>query len=514
MKTRNRLFAILFVLVLALAAACDDDTDSTYNPGSQPAEDVATSDDVMAEPDLEYEGGEDASGEDLDEPEEDVESQDQDEADVDEWPFVDVWMGDDVEDGEVEEGAEEIEPEPEGEPEPNDADFFGFTHHGSDGNRYVPGKGNVPGASLMEVDIGATPAWVVGVPVESGALWVVVDEQGEAYAYKLTEFEWKQVPLTPDMLPPSAPPLLHLMDDAPILVAPEANASQVTHPLCLPERMSKVYVAENLDLVELGVDGTEVRLEANLLPDARMLDNGQGQLLALGDPTNWYAHGVLGDELEAQTLKLFDTNDEMAQAQEIPIPEGWVAEGIAPIWADMTGDGVDDIIVTQSNDEVGSRVALYDPAKSKWKSGPAIGTGYRWRHPLAVAPLGPDGEIELVVVRTPHIGGIVEFYGAFGDQLELTAQIAGYSSHVMGSRNLDMGIAGDFDGDGQVEIVVPTQAMDELAGIERPGFWKAEEAWRVPLDGTLTTNLAAASYQGKLVLAAGTSSGRLRIWMP
>ena len=42
--------------------------------------------------------------------------------------------------------------------------------------------------------------------------------------------------------------------------------------------------------------------------------------------------------------------------------------------------------------------------------GPTIGQGYRGRHQIAVAPFGPNGELELVDVLTPHLGGIVEFY--------------------------------------------------------------------------------------------------------
>ena len=96
----------------------------------------------------------------------------------------------------------------------------------------------------------------------------------------------------------------------------------------------------------------------------------------------------------------------------------------------------------------------------------------RWRgFPLA-SPVGRSalrtiGEVEIVYVLTPHIGGIVEFYRLENDILKVVVKIPGFSSHKIGSRNLDMAVAGDFGGDGQVELLVPSQTLDEIGGIRR-----------------------------------------------
>jgi len=73
-----------------------------------------------------------------------------------------------------------------------------------------------------------------------------------------------------------------------------------------------------------------------------------------------------------------------------------------------------------------------------------------------VAPFGPNGELELAEVLTPRIGGIAGFSRMDGDPLNLVAQQDGVTSHYVFSRNLDMGLAGDLDGDGQLELVVLT----------------------------------------------------------
>ena len=188
-------------------------------------------------------------------------------------------------------------------------------------------------------------------------------------------------------------------------------------------------------------------------------------------------------------------------------PSG-VIEGVAPIVADVDGDGEREVVVTTSDARAGARVvALSDEGAV---AGPPIGSGFRWRHQLAVAPFGPGDETELAVVKTPHIGGTAEFYRAREGALELVASLEGYSTHSIGSRNLDTAVAGDLDGDGQVELLVPDDPQRTLAGLRREGE-RVEEAWRLPLDGRLTSNLCAVSGTGGVVVAAGRKDG-LRVW--
>jgi len=88
----------------------------------------------------------------------------------------------------------------------------------------------------------------------------------------------------------------------------------------------------------------------------------------------------------------------------------------------------------------------------------------------------------LAEVLTPHIGGIAGFYRLEGDSLNLVAQRPGVTSHTIGSRNLDMGLAGDLDGDGQPELVVFDQSLVELMALRRTedgidGAWQTA-CWR------------------------------------
>ncbi len=151
----------------------------------------------------------------------------------------------------------------------------------------------------------------------------------------------------------------------------------------------------------------------------------------------------------------------------VRLPDGDVVEGIAPISNDLDGDGIREIPVTVSNSRTGARLIVFNDAGEPIAFGPAVGRGSRWRHQLAVAPFGASGEVEIVDVLTPHIGGIVEFYRLENDILKVVVKIPGFRSHKIGSRHLDMAVAGDFDGDGRVELLVPIQTLDEIGGIKR-----------------------------------------------
>ena len=117
------------------------------------------------------------------------------------------------------------------------------------------------------------------------------------------------------------------------------------------------------------------------------------------------------------------------------------------------------------------------------------------------------------MILTPHIGGVVEFYRLVEGRLDILAQAGGYTSHVIGSRNLDMALSGDFNGDGRPEVVLPDPALGELAAIQRSDDGAAE-IWRLPLGGRAATNLAAIALPGGgMVLGVGREDGVLRVWI-
>ncbi len=251
------------------------------------------------------------------------------------------------------------------------------------------------------------------------------------------------------------------------------------------------------------------------LPDSRIVSNGVVTVALVG-PSDRYAHGVLGDELEATGLGILDAD---GPRTTIKIDEPDVIEAVSPMLADVDGDGTDEIVVTLSNADDGARLAAYSVAGELVAETAAIGQGNRWRNLLAVAPIGPNGEIEVIDVRTPHIGGTLQFFqfdaSSGGPQLRRVAAIEQYSTHTIGSRNLDLGIVADGDGDDALDVVLPTQDLRSLAVVSRTDDDPsgAIEVGRVALGDRLTTNVAASAFGTDIVsFAVGTADGRLLVW--
>ena len=343
------------------------------------------------------------------------------------------------------------------------------TDHAADGNRVASGRG--PVGSWVDIELEERAAWILPSPSVPGADWIIATPDGRVLRVsesgRLTSL---------DSLPPGVAPVVEL-DEAGEIVVSEADAALG------------------------GLEGA--------LPDARLVTTSDGHRVALTDATARSSHGVLGDELEAASLTILGP---AGSRRVVEIDHPAVIEGIAPIAADLDSDGADELIVTVSDDRDGARLRAYATDGSLVAESQAIGRGFRWRHQIGAGAVGPDGEIELLSVRTPHIGGIVEAFRLVGDRLELVATAGGFSSHRIGSANLDMALLADVDGDDRLELVVPTDEMTALGVLRRTpdGF---EVVALLPLGARLVTNVAATMDPGGgLVLAAGTDDGRLRVF--
>ena len=254
------------------------------------------------------------------------------------------------------------------------------------------------------------------------------------------------------------------------------------------------------------------------LPDGRSVTgsgsnvSGSSVTVVLADPTDRYRHGVLGDVVEAGAIEIYAADGGAAPAARVELVDE-VVEGRSALLGDADGDGVDEILVTQSESERGARLVLYDLAGERLAESTAVGRGNRWRSQIAIAPVGPDGEIEIIDVRTPHLGRTIEWFRLDGDALVRVAELDGFTNHVLGSRNLDLGIVADADGDGRLEVVVPTADRRALGVVGRTGSG-AELEFTVELSGRLSSNVGAVDHpDGGVTYAAATDDGVVRFWV-
>jgi hypothetical protein len=352
-------------------------------------------------------------------------------------------------------------------------------------------------------------------------VWTVALRDGRIEAFRLDDGTRRvdPWPVSPDRLPLGSPPAVAVEnEDLRLLVSSGQGASNSTHPAPIsPSKDEGSLVVARDGRLFTEREGRFAQVgdpQVRALPDARSVRSPDGRIAVLSDPTQRYVHGVIGDDLEAEGITVLKpSKDGVGVASRVSPESGGVFELVSPLWFEGSG-GEELLAVTESVEGIGSRISVYRPDGDLVAAGPFYGEPQRWRHLLAAGPFGPNGELELAVVRTPHIGGVVELYDidATMGVLEIAATQPGYATHRIYTRNLDTARAGDLDGDGRWELLVPDQTYTELGAVhhERGG---ARVAWTLPAGGTMTTNLASAEDSGgQALVAVGRADGMLRIW--
>jgi hypothetical protein len=393
-------------------------------------------------------------------------------------------------------------------PEPNSS--YAVTYHGLDGNRVLAGTGS-DHIETIDITLQGKPIWIVASAFQQSSIWYVILENGQAQAFQISNSSVQELRPSLNSLPGGMPPVLIVDKERSYLPIPPGNASILTHSIFLQNGI-EVFI-DDAQQLHLKSENDEVLNSVKALPDARILTVENDRILFLSDPTGNYTHAVLGDAIEADSITLIDTRNSPFQFGKINPEEGDVFEGISPIWVDIDLDGTREIIVTQSNEVVGARIVVYREDGSVLAESAPIGKGFRWMHQIAAAQFIDGGPLELAVVRTPHIGGEVEILGLTEDRLEVKASLPGYSTHKLGSRNLDTALAADFNGDGFIELIAPGQDQTYLSGIQFL-TGKLMPVWTQHLDAQLSTNLVGiAIADQQLLLGVGTDDNSLRIWI-
>lgn len=242
---------------------------------------------------------------------------------------------------------------------------------------------------------------------------------------------------------------------------------------------------------------------ANGLPDGKIATAPSGDISRAwyARPTNRYAHGVLGDAIEAGSL-VVATQD--GRELELILPEAQVFEDITPRIADLDGNGTNEIITLRASRTGGGGVVLYGLADGDLRelaAGSENGRPNRWLNIAGLVPR-PDGGFTIYGVRTPHIGGrlfALNFRdGAVSERNDIALDL---SNHVIGSRELDLSAVGEFGG--RTELVLPSQDRRRL---RFPLSDRADIALPGPIDR------AIALVDGQIVTATG--SGDLLVIRP
>jgi len=226
------------------------------------------------------------------------------------------------------------------------------------------------------------------------------------------------------------------------------------------------------------------------------------------EPTDRYAHGALGDTIEAAALAVQDVNGRLTVVR---VREGEVFEDIAPRIADFDDDGENDVLAIRSSVQAGAAIVVYRLAGGTLAEVAAtqpIGRSNRWLNVAAIADLTGNRRLDIAIVKTPHTGGALEIVTLERSRLRPVDHMDGFSNHVFGSTELALSAVGDVNGDRIADLVLPSADRRALRLVSA-ARGKLREIAEVPLPGAVATAIGTLEQPDHPVFVVGLDDGRM-----
>lgn len=247
----------------------------------------------------------------------------------------------------------------------------------------------------------------------------------------------------------------------------------------------------------------------NALPDGHVGTGTRDIARAwLAEPTTRYDHGALGDKIEAGAL-VIEARD--GKIHTLRLGRDAVFEDLEPRLVDLDGDGHDEVVVVKSYLKRGSALAVVALYKGRYKIAaetPPLGGPHRWLNPAGIADFTGDGKIDIALVRQPHVVGELELWTYADGRLQKTATLPDTANHIIGTRALHLSAVADFDGDGVMDIALPSLDRTHLRIVSFTPT--AREIASIALPAKAVTNLALIGDDKKPPsIAAGLADGSL-----
>lgn len=268
---------------------------------------------------------------------------------------------------------------------------------------------------------------------------------------------------------------------------------------------SSPFVPENMEIY----NDDEVLVKRNLvLKNNRIYENVLGEVsldipnrtlntdivwinndtfVALTGNSERYLHGILGDKIESTGFEVYK-NGQMTCKYELP--NNSVFETLRPLIVELVPENPGkEIILTSSNEDDGARVEVYSQTGLLIGQSPPIGRGYRWLHVLGGAPFNNPQKMYIVIVKTPHLNGILELLSWNGSNLESEVTLSNnLSTHQIGSSNLNMALLINMDSNDDPEFLIPTSDFRNLLVIKYEES-KLTVIKKYELPGRIVTNI-------------------------
>lgn len=265
--------------------------------------------------------------------------------------------------------------------------------------------------------------------------------------------------------------------------------------------------AEELSVKERGADGLSDGWSVGWLGGA--YDEASAKMGAwYARPTTRYPHGALGDTEEAGALRLRLPD---GSTVETVLPETRVFEDRNPILTDLEGVGGTQVVTILADANEGAAAAVYDLKEGALElraRTPFIGTPNRWLNIAGLADFDGAGFAQIALVKTPHIGGILQFWRYDRGELKLIAEAPGFSNHAYRAREQRLSAVEDFDGDGVTDLALPSAdrrslKLVKLSAIRNPDVVVlADIPFPAPIDKAI-----GVTREGGVVLTVGLEDG-------
>jgi FG-GAP-like repeat len=245
------------------------------------------------------------------------------------------------------------------------------------------------------------------------------------------------------------------------------------------------------------------------LPDGKLV-RGKRQISAawFSDASQRYRHFALGTDHEPTSLVVAMKD---LQVFKFTLPPDSVFEDREPRIVDI--DGVDMIVAVRAYVKHGAALTLLAVGKNGLEIAaetPPIGQPFRWLNPAGVADFDGDGVLDLACVRTPHIGGVLQLWTARQGKLVQTYEEGDVSNHVNRSRHLNLSIVADFNGDGRMDLAIPSGDRSHLRYLAFDRG-RVHEIGKVALMAPASENFTLTAKDGRPAVLVGIGGGRTQL---
>lgn len=161
-------------------------------------------------------------------------------------------------------------------------------------------------------------------------------------------------------------------------------------------------------------------------------------------PSAGYDHFVLGRDHEPAVLHLQFVPVGLSSdcGSTVTAGPGHVFEDIAPRLADLTGDGLNEVIVVRSGGGRGAQLVVYGVRGDSFGliAATAALPHHRWLAPAGVADFDGDGRVEIAYVDRPHLLRDLVFVRLEGTRLVEVARLPGVTNHRIGQDFISGGV--------------------------------------------------------------------------